>query len=790
MEIRKDKGCEKPMKKAVLLLLTGVCIGLSSCGISQRGVHTEQGRIGDDLSVSREMAAKTISLSFYTEQELEELEQKIDFPDVSESDWAYPYINGAVTLGFLSGDEDGNFYPQKDLTLIQAQVLMDRLAPDFESRIALNDENQNMAVAYSLWVQLLEKALQERRGEQDLSSYGITKQSQVLFLAEENSGLFERGKYEADGLALEKYENTEITFLEKEGEILALLDVADVTPTIENVYCNTEGGDLCMETGQGNVCYAYKGESVSGICDVTLENGGVADVQQAADLGQCTVKRVNGQEIYLAEQGLLEWADDFRVYDATKESPQNAKVSHLICGMDNGRYYLKNGKIAGAVITKQTEAENIRVLVGGAGQQKVTLTAEKGFTLQNHETKKTFAAGEQAVLTPDLDWFSSGILEAIPMEQSNLYITFDDGTKRSYAGVLELENRQNGICVVNTLPLETYLQGVVPHEMPVDFGKTALQAQAITARSYAYNQIFANSYCGYGAHLTDDVASQVYLGADTDPLADEAVADTEGICLTNNGDVVTTYFYSTSCGYGSNAQDVWSEDGTFSKVQEDYLTGGVHGVTEPKPKTEQQWLAFWQNWDVKGYDQNSPWYRWKVYFGAGQLSQITAQTLQKEAKQNPNHVQVLQNDGSWQNAMPKDLGKLKGISVVDRAENGVIRVLQLDYENGSVQVKTEYSIRKVLSPNKGDTHDEIYLQRKDGKSLTGSQILPSAYFAVKEMKNEQGVLTGVAFYGGGNGHGVGMSQYGAKGMAEQDKTAIEILQHYFPNCSVERKINP
>ena len=96
----------------------------------------------------------------------------------------------------------------------------------------------------------------------------------------------------------------------------------------------------------------------------------------------------------------------------------------------------------------------------------------------------------------------------------------------------------------------------------------------------------------------------------------------------------------------------------------------------------------------------------------------------------------------------------------------------------------------MLSPNKGDTHDEIYLQRKDGKSLTGSQILPSAYFAVKEMKNEQGVLTGIAFYGGGNGHGVGMSQYGAKGMAEQGKTAIEILQHYFPNCSVERKINP
>ena len=59
-----------------------------------------------------------------------------------------------------------------------------------------------------------------------------------------------------------------------------------------------------------------------------------------------------------------------------------------------------------------------------------------------------------------------------------------------------------------------------PHEMPVDFGETALQAQAITARSYAYNQFYANSYCGYGAHLADTVASQVYLGADTAELSD------------------------------------------------------------------------------------------------------------------------------------------------------------------------------------------------------------------------------------------------------------------------------
>ena len=68
---------------------------------------------------------------------------------------------------------------------------------------------------------------------------------------------------------------------------------------------------------------------------------------------------------------------------------------------------------------------------------------------------------------------------------------------------LSLERRgADSLAVVNELPLERYLLGVVPHEMPTSFGQTALEAQAITARSYAYNQFYANTYCAYGAHVT------------------------------------------------------------------------------------------------------------------------------------------------------------------------------------------------------------------------------------------------------------------------------------------------
>lgn len=774
------------MKRICFFLLILTSLFWTGCGNAVTGEMAEAGRIGDDLSISRAMAAKTMALTFYTKEELEGLEQVADFPDVPQTDPFYPYINGAVKLGLLSGDEDGNFYPEKDLTLIQAQALLDRLAPDYDSRMVLDESNQNMPVAYSLWIQLLQTALEAR--EEELSSYGITEETRVLFTAEESGGMFDNGYYGGAGLDLKPYENTALRYWAKDGEILALLEVTDTTPTIENIYCTASGGTIRMETGAGSVTRPYTGQALDGICDVTLSEGKATEAVQAAELGLCTVKRVNGQEIYLAEQGLLSWADDFRIYDATGAEWTSQKVSKLICGTKGANYYLKDGKVAGAIITQTVQPDHIRVLIGGAGQTKVTISAEGGFTLKSSEAEKTFSNEEQAVLTADLPWFDSGIVEAAPTGDSPLSVTFSDGTKRQYFGTVELERRQDGISVINELPLETYLRGVVPHEMPVDFGETALQAQAITARSYAYNQFYANSYCGYGAHLADTVASQVYLGADTAELSDAAIKATEGKCLTAGNEVVTTYFYSTSCGYGADAKEVWSANGTFTEESKPYLTGGTHGISTKKPDTEEEWLTFWQDWEIEGYDDASPWYRWKTYFGAGQLTEITGAKLKEAAKSHLAHVEVLQEDGSWKTQTPEDLGRLTGISVAKRGESGVVEVLRLDYEKGSVQVKTEYTIRQVLSPTQMTIGDPIYLQRKDGESLTGNTILPSGFFAVKEMKNAEGKLTGVALYGGGNGHGVGMSQYGAKGMAEEGKTAEEILEHYYTGTTVQQVI--
>lgn len=746
------------------------------------------GRIGEDIPVSREMAAKTIALAFYTPEELDALAAEdgaeLPFSDVSAQDWAAPYILGSMEQGFFAGDEEGRFRPEDSLSLWEAQALMDRLAPDYDSRIVLTDENKNMAVSYELWTQLLETALKSRRGEDSLYSYGMREQNGVLLSAEE--GRFDSGDFSAEGMELAPYEASRITFLEKDGEIVLLLTVEALSPVVHNIYCHAENGTLFLETGAGTAEFPYKGELPEGLADVSLENGRVSEAVPVEALGRRIVKRVDDSGLYLAEEGALEWEENARVYRKDGETLTSAAPSALICGTDLAEYYEKDGKIAGAVIDKNVLPERVRVFLKGSAQERVTLSAEKGMRFSSGGASKDFPAGEKAVLTADLAWFDNGILSVKGVDGCPVQADFADGLSCRYEGTLELERRDGGsFIMVNELPLERYLVGVVPYEMPTSFGQTALEAQAITARSYVYQQFYGNTYGGYGGHVADTVASQVYRGFEENETVEAAVKATEGECVTIGDKVAQTYFYSTSCGFGACADEVWSTDGSFGNARKEYLVAQAHGDFET-PTDEEGWLAFWQDWETEGYDSDSAWYRWKVYFGCAQLTEILEKTLGEAAQTNPALVLLRQDDGSFRQGTPHEMGLLEGISVSRRGEGGVAMTLEMEFEKGTVQVRTEYAIRRLLSPTKLTIGDDIYLQRKGGDSLTGNTILPSGFFAIKEMRNAEGKLTGVALYGGGNGHGVGMSQYGAKKLAETGKTPEEILAHYFPGTTVQK----
>jgi stage II sporulation protein D len=130
-------------------------------------------------------------------------------------------------------------------------------------------------------------------------------------------------------------------------------------------------------------------------------------------------------------------------------------------------------------------------------------------------------------------------------------LTFDG---RQYDGTLVFRSRPGGVSVVNGLPLDTYLRGVVPSESPSRWPLAALEAQAVAARSYAVAQLKPSSWYDLVPTTTD----QVYGGVAAErPRSDHAVYATLGQVLTWDGQVARTYYSSSSGGRTESSQDAW-----------------------------------------------------------------------------------------------------------------------------------------------------------------------------------------------------------------------------------------
>lgn len=345
----------------------------------------------------------------------------------------------------------------------------------------------------------------------------------------------------------------------------------------------------------------------------------------------------------------------------------------------------------------------------------------------------------------------------------------------SYEGTLEIRPVEGGFVIVNELPLETYLNYVVPSEMPSRYSREALKAQAVCARTYAYKHLQSYGYPEYDAHVDDSVRYQVYNNTSPAESTTQAVAETADLILTSRGEPITAYYFSTSCGYTGN-EEVWWEG---SAELTPYLRGKtVNEAGEQLDMTDEEvFTAFILEKDETCYDSAVSWYRWETEIDLETLSNNLNEALKSRYEANPDAVRT-KRGRNFVSRPIETIGTIQGIDILERNEGGAVCRMCIRGSRRTIEIETEYNVRALLNV-KGSV-----IVRQDGTTVEGGTLLPSAYLIVTPEYDEEGELSRFRFQGGGYGHGVGMSQNGANGMAEQGKSFEEILHFFYTDVEL------
>ena len=342
------------------------------------------------------------------------------------------------------------------------------------------------------------------------------------------------------------------------------------------------------------------------------------------------------------------------------------------------------------------------------------------------------------------------------------------GQKR-YAGKLKIFVVNNEMLVVNSLRMENYLSSVVGSEMPTKWPMEALKAQAIASRTYALKQKGNSIF-----DIDSTKRNQVYNGLESKTFKTKrAVKSTRSLVLTHKNKLINAVFHSSSAGMTENSQDVWERE--FS-----YLSS------------------------VKDFDKNNPKLKWQKRFSNEQLQKL----------------------------FPR-IGGIKQIKILNITDTGRVKKVKIQGDYGSdlisgvvirkrlnlkstlvrfkliedVKTKSDNENPKLLSNTKlvvkpityivkaGDNlfdiayrynvnPDEIVSLNsiKDPSIININQILLIPRNPLKNFDATEKILL-VSGYG--SGHGVGMSQWGARYMATKGAKAQEILKHFYKGVNVK-----
>ncbi|HEY9907922.1 MAG TPA: SpoIID/LytB domain-containing protein [Thermosynechococcaceae cyanobacterium] len=320
----------------------------------------------------------------------------------------------------------------------------------------------------------------------------------------------------------------------------------------------------------------------------------------------------------------------------------------------------------------------------------------------------------------------------------------EDRNRRFYAGSLRLQpNAYGNYTLVNQVPLETYLRGVVPHEIGTSAAPAVLEVQAILARTYALRNLRRFAIDQY--QLCATTQCQVYNGLmGTAPSTDRAIAASRGLVLTYENELVDAVYSSSTGGVTAAFGDVWQGP------ERPYLRTVLDSVNNQwdfasKSLADEKNLRSFISQKAGFNEASEELFRWRVESNLESLNQELRKFLDRTKN-------------------PFSFNTIQRLEVTQRSVGGRVLKLSVITDRGRLELEKDEVLIAFDAPN-------------------------STLFYLEPVLDENKALRGYAFVGGGFGHGVGLSQTGSYHLGRLGWTSDRILSFYYPGTQLQ-PLNP
>lgn len=395
---------------------------------------------------------------------------------------------------------------------------------------------------------------------------------------------------------------------------------------------------------------------------------------------------------------------------------------------------LKYGPSAGKnLIVSSTSGVNIFDAVTGA----VIYTSQPDEKIDIQMGSTGFAAFEK---------FDASGISRISVQSMGENIVECDGTK--YRGYIYAERRNNGeLLVINYVGTDDYVSSVLGKEMSYTWPKEALKAQAVCARNFVLTR--GSTHKEYGFDVCKTTHCQVYGGISSEhENTRQATEETKGILAKYNDELVGLYFFATSGGETEDVENVWgSKYGYLRSVEDSY--------ENPEKASKYKWTTEFTREEIES--------RLKSY-GA-------------------------------------EIGSLENITIDSTTDSGRVTKMTFHGSDNDYTVKLEkcrtvlglYSQKFTISSDSvstltttaGTASAPYYALSSQGVGGIAGFSVINGQNKLETLEINESKANNYVINGGGYGHGVGMSQWGARGMAENGFTYDQILMHYFTDIELE-----